>query len=147
MGRVNKQFFELVNIVSERATCDRGRSGCIIVTSGGSILSIGWVDAPKGETTCDSVGHLFDESGQHCIRTIHAEQNAIASAARKGTSLEGSILYCTMTPCPVCSRMIIESGISEVNCAFKYKKSEYSEKLFRQAGINIFYQSEEILAY
>lgn len=142
-----ERTFRLLEAVSERATCDRGRSGCIIITPMGEILSTGWVTSPRGQKTCDSSGHEFDESGQHCIRTIHAEQHAISAAAREGTKLQGSLLFCTMTPCLVCAKMVIESGIKEVYCSRKYKKADASEDLFYQAGIKICYQSEEILKY
>ena len=89
------------------------------------ILSAGYVGSPPGLEHCDDVGHLMikstaegDPEGElheHCVRTIHSEQNAIVHAARAGIALEGSTLYCKMEPCPVCARMIIAAGIKRGN--------------------------------
>lgn len=110
-------FLNLADTVSERATCNRGRSGCVIVKDK-QILVTGYVGSPKGLPHCDEVGHLFrktiHEDGsitQHCVRTVHAEQNAICQAARRGIALDGSTLYCRMTPCRTCAMLIINCGI------------------------------------
>ncbi len=110
-------FIDMMDTVATRATCDRGRSGCIIVRDR-RIISTGYVGSPAGLSHCDDVGHLMkqviDDDGttrQHCMRTIHAEQNAICQAAKHGISLEGSTLYCKMEPCRVCAMLIISCGI------------------------------------
>ena len=102
-------FMDLAHSVSKRATCDRGRSGCVIVRDK-QILVTGYVGSPRGLPHCDEAGHFFKkvihEDGsvtQHCMRTVHAEQNAIAQAARRGIGLDRSTLYCRMTPCRVCA--------------------------------------------
>jgi len=114
----DEYFLRLADTVASRATCDRGRSGCVIVKDR-QILVTGYVGSPRGLPHCDDVGHLFKkvihEDGsvtQHCVRTVHAEQNAITQAARRGIALEGSTLYCRMTPsAPVpCSSSIAESS-------------------------------------
>ena len=87
-------FFEIADSVSKRATCDRGKSGCVIVKDR-QILVTGFVGSPVGFAHCDDAGHqmkrLTHEDGQtteHCMRTIHTEQNAICQAARRGISIE-----------------------------------------------------------
>ena len=112
-------FIDMMETVGKRATCDRGRSGCIIVKDK-RIISTGYVGSPSGLPHCDEAGHLMkqviDDDGtmrQHCMRTIHAEQNAICQAAKHGISLEGSTLYCTMEPCRVCAMLIISCGIKK----------------------------------
>ena len=92
-----------MDMVGTRGTCDRGRSGCVIVRDK-RIISTGYVGSPVGIVHCDDVGHemhtVTHENGKvsrHCIRTAHAEQNAIAQAARVGTALAGSTIYCNMT--------------------------------------------------
>jgi len=87
-------FFKVMLDIGERATCDRGKSGCVIVKDN-QILSTGYVGSPAGLEHCDDVGHLFHEvinpdrtQSQHCIRTVHAEQNAICQAAKHGVALK-----------------------------------------------------------
>ena len=95
----DEYFIEVANTVANRATCDRGRSGCVIVRDK-QILVTGYVGSPVGFPHCDEVGHLLKkvihEDGTittHCMRTVHAEQNAIDQAARRGIALEGGKIY------------------------------------------------------
>jgi len=85
----DRYFLDLCEAVSKRATCDRGKAGCVIVKDK-RIMTTGYVGAPAGLPHCDEVGHdmrkVFDDKGnvsQHCVRTLHAEQNAIIQAAEK----------------------------------------------------------------
>ena len=112
------------------------------------------VGSPKGLPHCDDVGHLFrkviHEDGsvtQHCVRTVHAEQNAICQAARRGIALDGSTLYCRMTPCRTCAMLIINCGITRVVCANKYHAGAESEEMFRQAGVQLEFFSDEVVKY
>ncbi len=136
-------FLDLVETIGKRATCNRGRSGCVI-TKDKRIIATGYVGSPSGLPHCDDVGHLFkkvmDEKGnikEHCMRTIHAEQNAICQAARHGISLEGSTLYCTMEPCRACAMMIISAGIVRVVCQKRYHAAQETRDMFAQAGIEL----------
>ena len=149
----DEYFMEIANAVSSRATCDRGRSGCVIVRDR-QILVTGYVGAPKGLPHCDEVGHqlkkTIHEDGsvtEHCVRTVHAEQNAICQAAKLGISLNNSTLYCRMTPCRVCAMLIINCGITRVVCEKKYHAGAESEEMFRKAGVQLEFFSEEILQY
>jgi len=148
-------FIEISETVASRATCDRGRSGCV-VTRDNQILVTGYVGSPKGLPHCDDVGHQLkqvkhtDSDGTittHCVRTIHAEQNAICQAAKNGISLKGATLYCKMTPCRVCAMLIINCGIVRVVCASKYHAGQESEQLFAQAGVDISFISTEVQKY
>jgi dCMP deaminase len=144
---------EIANTVAKRATCDRGRAGCVVVKDK-QILVTGYVGSPKGLPHCDDVGHLMKkvihEDGhvsQHCVRTIHAEQNAITQAARFGIALDGSTMYVKMTPCRTCAMLIINTGIKRVVCEKKYHAGAESEEMFRQAGVRLDYFSEDVLKY
>lgn len=146
-------FMEIAHTVSGRATCDRGRSGCVIVKDR-QILVTGYVGSPKGLPHCDSVGHqlkqLIHEDGtvtQHCVRTVHAEQNAICQAAKLGISLNGGTLYCKMTPCRTCAMLIINCGIIRVVCEKKYHDGTDSEILFEKAGVELCYFSNNVEKY
>lgn len=142
----DEYFMEMVETVGKRATCSRGRSGCVIVKDH-EVLATGYVGSPAGLPHCDDVGHLIEQTmhvgddapKDHCVRTVHAEQNAIAQAAKNGKALKGASLYCTMTPCRTCAMMIINCGIKEVVCENRYQTSSISEDLFNQAGVSIIY--------
>ena len=133
----DEYFLNLIEVIGTRATCDRGKAGSIIVREK-RILAAGYAGAPIGAKHCDEVGHemhtVTHEDGkqsQHCIRTTHAEQNAIANAARFGIALDGATLYCNMTPCYVCAKMIINAGIKRVVCAKDYHAGERSKEIFK----------------
>jgi dCMP deaminase len=139
-------FLELADAASSRATCDRGRSGCVIVRDR-QVLSTGYVGAPSGLPHCDDVGHLMKkviqengEISEHCLRTVHAEQNAICQAARRGISIEGAAIYQRMTPCRTCAMMLINCGIKKVVCERKYQLAEESEQLLAEAGVELVYK-------
>ena len=149
----DEYFMELANAAAKRATCDRGRSGCVIVKDK-QLLVTGYVGSPVGLPHCDEVGHLFKktyhEDGtitNHCVRTVHAEQNAICQAAKRGIALEGATLYCRMTPCRTCAMLIINCGIKRVVCQQKYHAGEESEQMFKEAGIQLEFFNEEVLKY
>jgi len=137
----DEYFFEICDAVAKRATCDRGRSGAVIVKNK-RILATGYVGSPIGLPHCDDVGHEFKDTinedgtiSKHCVRTTHAEQNAICQAARFGVSIEGSTLYCTMTPCYTCAKMIINAGIERVVAKKDYHASKETKRVFNEAGI------------
>ncbi|HNX21199.1 MAG TPA: cytidine/deoxycytidylate deaminase family protein [Bacteroidales bacterium] len=149
----DEYFMEIAHTVSKRATCDRGRSGCVIVRDR-QILVTGYVGSPIGMPHCDEVGHqmkqTIHEDGtitNHCVRTVHAEQNAICQAAKLGIALQNSTLYCRMTPCRVCAMLIINCGISRVVCEKKYHAGGESEEMFKAADVKLEFFSEETLQY
>ena len=149
----DEYFMEIAHTVSKRATCDRGRSGCVIVKDK-QILVTGYVGSPNGLPHCDDIGHqmkkMLHEDGtvsEHCVRTVHAEQNAICQAAKRGIALDGSTLYCRMTPCRVCAMLIINCGIKRVVCEKKYHAGAESEEMFATAGVRLEFFSEEVLRY
>ena len=146
-------FLEVAHAIAKRATCDRGRSGCVIARNK-QLLVTGYVGAPAGLPHCDEAGHqmktVVHEDGRetcHCVRTVHAEQNAICQAAKLGVALNGATLYCRMTPCRTCAMLIINCGIERVVCERKYHAGGESEELFRQAGVAIEYKYDEIQEY
>lgn len=149
----DEYFIELADSVSKRATCNRGRSGCVI-TRNKHILVSGYVGSPAGLAHCDDVGHqikkMVHEDGsetEHCVRTVHAEQNAICQAAKLGIPLEGSTLYCRMTPCRVCAMLLINCGIKRVVCERKYHAGTESEDMFKETGIGLVYIYDGIQKY
>jgi len=146
-------FLEVAHAIAKRATCDRGRSGCVIAKNK-QLLVTGYVGAPAGLPHCDEVGHqmkkVVHEDGRetsHCVRTVHAEQNAICQAAKLGVGIDGATLYCRMTPCRTCAMLIINCGIVRVVCERKYHAGAESEELFRQAGVALEYKHDEVQEY
>lgn len=134
---------KVAETVADRGTCDRGKSGSVIVVDK-RIVATGYVGSPPRQPHCDEVGHLMrgvlDEQGNtsmHCIRTIHAEERAILQAARYGTSLKGGTLYCKMTPCFNCAKMIVSVGIERVVAKKRYHAEKLSLELFKNAGIEL----------
>ncbi|NQU98759.1 cell division protein DedD [Candidatus Woesearchaeota archaeon] len=141
----DEYFMEVARAIAKRATCDRGRSGCVIARDK-QLLVTGYVGSPIGLPHCDDVGHQMkkvihedDSISQHCVRTVHAEQNAIAQAAKLGVSIKGATLYAKMTPCRVCAMIIINAGIERVVCEKRYHAGQESEGLFKKAGVKIEY--------
>jgi dCMP deaminase len=149
----DEYFMEVCDAISKRATCDRGRSGCVIAKDN-QILVTGYVGAPSGLPHCDQVGHqlkkMLHEDGSatvHCVRTVHAEQNAICQAAKRGIAIAGATLYCRMTPCRTCAMLIINCGIVRVVCRRRYHDAQDSEAMFKLAGIGLEYVSPELEHY
>jgi dCMP deaminase len=146
-------FLGLMQEVAKRATCDRGKSGCVIVRDR-RIVATGYVGSPPGFPHCDEMGHqlkqVMDEDGtlrEHCVRTIHAEQNAICQAARYGTPLDGAVLYCKMEPCRTCALLIVSVGIRRVVALRRYHAGEESREILRQAGVELDVREPEVESY
>lgn len=149
----DEYFFEIVVAVSKRASCDRGRSGCVIVKEN-QILATGYVGPAAGMAHCDDVGHLIRErinsdgsTSKHCVRTIHAEQNAICQAAKHGIPLKNATLYCTMEPCDVCAKMIVNAGIKVVKCQKRYHRGQESREIFKECSVELIVVEDEVEKY
>lgn len=149
----DEYFMEVCRSIAKRATCDRGRSGCVIAKDH-QILVTGYVGSPKGLPHCDDVGHLFKsiqhEDGSvttHCVRTVHAEQNAICQAAKRGISIDGATLYCKMTPCRTCAMLIISCGIVRVVAEKRYHDAQDSIKMFKDANVILEHLSDNVEVY
>ena len=149
----DEYFMDLTRAVASRSTCDRGRSGCVIVKDK-RILCTGYVGSPPGMPHCDDVGHLLrkviDEDGtsrQHCMRTIHAEQNAINQAARFGIALNGGSLYCKMEPCRTCAMSIVLAGIVRVVCEKRYHAAADTREIFSKCSVELVVLRDETEEY
>ena len=149
----DEYFMSIAELVGSRGTCDRGRSGCIGVKDK-RILVTGYVGSPMGLSHCDEAGHemhkVIRENGvesMHCIRTIHAEQNAITQAARTGVALNGATMYCHMVPCYVCAKMFINCGIERVVANKDYHAAEETKRIFKESGIELTILNAEVEKY
>ena len=144
MDKWDKRFIEMAKVVGSWSSCyqENRHVGAVIVKNK-RVLTTGYNGAPSGVKSCVEKGEclrrkLNIESGtrQELCYAVHAEQNAICQAAKLGISLEGATLYCTHQPCTICSRMIINSGITKVIYAEGYP-DDFSLQLFKEAGIEI----------
>jgi len=149
----DEYFMEILDSVARRSTCDRGRVGCVIVLDK-QILVTGYAGAPTALPHCDEVGHQLKktihengEISEHCVRTVHGEQNAICQAAKRGVAIEGATVYVRMTPCRVCAMLLINCGIKRVVCEKKYHSGEESEEMLKKAGVEVEFLSNELMKY
>ena len=149
----DEYFMEIMRASASRATCDRGRTACIFVKDK-QMLVTGYVGSPIGLPHCDDVGHqmkqTIHEDGtitNHCVRTVHAEQNAICQAAKRGVALNGATLYCKLTPCRVCAMLLINCGIKRIVAQIRYHAGFESEEMFKQAGIELVIIDKRIEKY
>jgi dCMP deaminase len=149
----DQYFMKMCEVVGERGTCDRGHVGCVLVKDK-RMLVTGYAGAPARVAHCDEVGHemhtVIHEDGaqsKHCIRTAHAEQNAIANAAREGVAVNGSTLYCKMTPCYTCAKILINAGITRVVASKDYHASKRTKEVFQEAGVVLEILKNEVESY
>jgi len=111
-------FMSVAHLYGQRSSCLRAKVGAIAVREG-RIVAAGYVGAPSGERHCLDVGCDIENGG--CIRSVHAEANLIAWAARTGVPLQGTQIYCTHSPCLTCAKLLINVGISEFIYDFPYR--------------------------
>lgn len=112
-GRVSwdHYFMNIAREVATRSTCSRKHVGAVIVRDR-CILATGYNGSIRGLPHCDDVGHMMEEG--HCVRTVHAEANAIVQAARHGNRIDGADIYVTASPCWGCFRLIANAGIVRI---------------------------------
>jgi dCMP deaminase len=125
-------FMRIAREVATRSTCDRKHVGAVIVRDK-MILATGYNGSLRGLSHCDEVGHLMEEG--HCVRTVHAEANAIVQAARNGVRTDGAGIYVTASPCFACFKLIANAGIVRVVFGEFYRDERifsFSEQLKMQ---------------
>jgi dCMP deaminase len=113
MGRSSwdEYFMDIALVVARRSTCPRKHVGSVIVRDK-TILSTGYNGSVRGLPHCDEVGHMMEDG--HCVRTIHAEINAIIQAAKNGARIDGASIYVTASPCWNCFKAICNAGIRQI---------------------------------
>ena len=131
----NQYFMTITRQVAERSTCKRAKVGAVIVRDK-NILATGYNGAPAGMPHCTDVGCLVYQSKtpngdieENCFRTIHAEMNAIAQAAKNGSSIREGSIYITHTPCIHCLKVLVNTGIKNVFYENPYKLQTLEEIL------------------
>lgn len=127
-------FMKIAEAVSERSTCDRAFVGCVLVRDK-RILTTGFNGSPAGLDHCDEVGHLMVDG--HCVRTIHAETNAIIQAALHGISTKNATCYVTHLPCINCTKVLINAGIERIVYKEAYRIDENAVHFLLSAQIEV----------
>lgn len=127
----DKYFMGFALAASVRATCDRKHVGAVIVVSK-QVVATGYNGSIAGMPHCDDVGHDMVEG--HCVRTVHAEANALAQAARHGVAIEGATVYTTASPCWDCFRVLVNAGIKRMVYAEPYRAEEHQARIDAVAG-------------
>ena len=115
----DEYFMDITRLVARRSTCLRRQVGAVLVKQK-HVLATGYNGTPTGIAHCSATGCLREQmkvpSGERheLCRGLHAEQNAIIQAARHGVNIAGATLYCTNSPCIICTKMLINAGIEKV---------------------------------
>ncbi|KAF0218937.1 MAG: dCMP [Geobacteraceae bacterium] len=137
----DEYFMEITHLVAKRSTCLRRQVGAVLVKDK-NILATGYNGAPSGVAHCLDVGCLREKmripSGERheLCRGLHAEQNAIIQAAKHGTNIDGSTLYCTTMPCVICAKMIINAGISRIVYEEGYA-DQLAAEMVQESGVRV----------
>ena len=137
----DEYFMEMAELARQRSTCLRRGVGAVIVKDN-RVIATGYNGVPKGIRHCEETGCLRQQlnvpSGKmhELCRGLHAEQNAIIQAACMGSSIEGGTLYCTTQPCVICTKMIINAGITRVVIKESYP-DELAQEMAKEAGLVI----------
>lgn len=124
---------DIARMVATRATCDRKHVGAVVVW-GHNIVATGYNGSLPDQPHCDVVGHMMEDG--HCVRTMHAEANAIAQAAKHGPSVGGGTIYVTASPCWPCFKLIVSAGIKRIVFGELYR-DERITKFAEDSGIDL----------
>lgn len=107
----DEYFLKLAMLASERATCPRMHCGCVLVKDK-NVIATGYNGSIPGGDHCEDVGCLVINN--HCVRTNHAEMNALMQAAKHGSPVSGATAYITNMPCTTCAKALIAAGIKRI---------------------------------
>ncbi|MFA5088569.1 MAG: cytidine/deoxycytidylate deaminase family protein [Candidatus Omnitrophota bacterium] len=129
----DEYFLKLAMLVSERSTCPRMHCGCVLAKDK-EVVTSGYNGSIPGDEHCEDVGCLVIDN--HCVRTVHAEMNALIQAAKKGHSVDGATAYVTNMPCTTCAKALITAGIKRV-VVFSDYHDTLATQFFAKAKVKI----------
>lgn len=127
-------FLGMAHMAATRATCNRKHVGAVIVREK-NVLATGYNGSIAGLDDCDTAGHLMENGS--CVRTVHAEQNALAQAAKNGTRVDEATIYVTALPCWLCTKLILNSGIVRIVYDEAYRPNPLVAKACADKGVNL----------
>ena len=129
----DEYFLKLAMLASERATCPRMHCGCVLVKAK-NVIATGYNGSIPGDEHCDEAGCMMVDN--HCVRTVHAEMNALIQAARRGHAVDGASAYITNMPCTTCAKSLITAGVKRVVIFSDYHDT-LAESFFAKAKVQI----------
>jgi dCMP deaminase len=129
----DEYFMNIARMVATRATCDRKHVGAVLVRDR-TLLSTGYNGSIRGLGHCSEEGHMMEDG--HCVRTVHAEANAIIQAAKNGVGIDGSTIYTTASPCWPCFKLVANSGVKRIVFGEFYRDERIFEHA-RRLGIEL----------
>jgi dCMP deaminase len=129
----DQYFLKLAMLASERSTCPRMHCGCVLVKDR-FVLATGYNGSLPGHPHCEDVGCLVVDN--HCVRTNHAEVNALVQAAIHGINTKGATAYITNMSCTTCAKALIAAGIIRV-VVFSDFHDTLATQFFAQSGIAV----------
>ncbi len=127
----DEYFMEVARTVATRATCPRAAVGAVLVRDH-RILTTGYNGAPRNVPHCTEVG--CELVNGHCIRSTHAEANAVVQGALHGVRLDGATAYCTHQPCINCAKLFISAGVVKIVFSDAYA-DPFAQQLLAEAGV------------
>lgn len=131
----HQYFSNLARLVAARATCPRKAVGCVIVDQENRILVTGYNGSIKGQPHCDEAGCIIQN--RHCVRTVHAEANAVTQAALRGVRLHGARVYVTVEPCDTCLKLLLSAGVYWVYYLESYTSSTAFAEIWKERTIKL----------
>ncbi|MGE5313289.1 MAG: deoxycytidylate deaminase [Acidobacteriota bacterium] len=134
----HEYFMNIADQVATRSTCGRKHVGAVIVRDR-TILSTGYNGSVRGGVHCDDAGH--DMENGHCVRTVHAEANAVAQAAKNGVAIDGAEIYVTASPCLTCFKLLANSGIRKIYYQ-EFYRDERINTYAQEAGMSLVYMGK-----
>lgn len=130
----DQYFMVQAALLASRSTCKRLSVGAVLVRDK-RIIAGGYNGAVSGDNHCIDEGCYLRDG--HCVRTIHAEMNAILQCARFGMSTDGASLYVTDFPCLQCTKSLLQAGIKEINYIRNYHNDDYAMKLIKLKNVRL----------
>lgn len=132
-------FMANAELISKRSTCDRAFVGAVLVKDN-RIIATGYNGGVSETDNCDQAGHQM-EAG-HCIRTVHAEMNALIQCAKEGISTKGTEIYVTHFPCINCTKALLQAGIVKITYKNEYRPHDFAIELLVKKGVS--YQQHDV---
>ena len=140
----DQYFMAQSHLLALRSTCTRLMVGATIVRDK-RIIAGGYNGSVSGSVHCVDEGCYVIDG--HCVRTVHAEANALLQCAKFGASTDGADIYVTHFPCLQCCKQLIQSGIRTVYYAEDYRNHEYAIELFKETGVKTIKVTLDYLAF
>ncbi len=129
----DQYFLKLAMLASERATCPRMHCGCVLVKDK-NVIATGYNGSIPGDAHCEDVGCMVIDN--HCVRTVHAEMNALIQAAKRGHAVAGATAYVTNMPCTTCAKALVTAGVKRV-VIFSDFHDTLAVEFFKKGGVTI----------